>query len=596
MKINNLLINGFGKIENKNFTFGNKINLIIGKNESGKSTFTKCLQSMFFGISRNKNGKIISDYDKYKPWNNNFFSAKIDYTLDNGEKFEVFRDFEKRQVRIFNSNLDDVSADYSIDKARNSNYFIEQTNISEDIFTRTAVVSQSEVKLDKIDQNIILQKVSNLVSTGDDTISFNKIIDKLNKKQLDEVGTIRSTGKPINLVMRKIEECNKKLENIDIIKNKEDNLKTEISNLKLELQSIRNNIQLLKELQNIKNNEKVDYSKIDAIQDVINDYELKISNADKEVELIKLANKKKTKFGIFIFGICFLFAILYFALSLSALVLVAPAVLFCIGLFLFVKKTPIPNTKSILENEKADKLNELDSLKNDLENIRLSRNDYIRNKYGDSKFLSMQLDEITFKLSQFEKDYSNKLLHYNTLMIDNKNISSQIEEISDVEEELAELNEQLAKLNSLNNSINIAKEALNEAYDEMKSNITPEFTNYLSNTISKVSNNKYQHVKLNDEDGLVVQLSNGDYISSDLLSIGTIDQMYISLRLAVLKEVSQENLPIILDEAFVYFDNERLENILKYISEEFEQVFILSCSNREKDILDRLNIDYLMGT
>ena len=38
MKINNLKINGFGKIENKEINLENKINIIYGKNESGKST------------------------------------------------------------------------------------------------------------------------------------------------------------------------------------------------------------------------------------------------------------------------------------------------------------------------------------------------------------------------------------------------------------------------------------------------------------------------------------------------------------------------------------------------------------------------------
>ena len=75
---------------------------------------------------------------------------------------------------------------------------------------------------------------------------------------------------------------------------------------------------------------------------------------------------------------------------------------------------------------------------------------------------------------------------------------------------------------------------------------------------------------------------------------GTIDQLYLSLRLAILKELSQESMPIILDEAFAYYDEERLENILKYLNDELknEQIIILTCTNREKEILDRLKIEY----
>jgi uncharacterized protein YhaN len=53
-------------------------------------------------------------------------------------------------------------------------------------------------------------------------------------------------------------------------------------------------------------------------------------------------------------------------------------------------------------------------------------------------------------------------------------------------------------------------------------------------------------------------------------------------------------MPIILDEAFAYFDNERLQNILKYIAENYQerQVLIFTCSNREKETLNNLNLEY----
>ena len=62
----------------------------------------------------------------------------------------------------------------------------------------------------------------------------------------------------------------------------------------------------------------------------------------------------------------------------------------------------------------------------------------------------------------------------------------------------------------------------------------------------------------------------------------------------MLKELTQENMPIILDEAFAYYDEERLKNILNYLHTEFKnnQIIILTCSNREKEIFDELKIDY----
>ena len=96
MKVEEIKINAFGTLKNKEINLSDKINIIHGKNESGKSTLLAYIKTAFYGISRNKNGKEISDYDKYKPWSGEEFSGKIKYTLDNGEQFEIFRAFNKK--------------------------------------------------------------------------------------------------------------------------------------------------------------------------------------------------------------------------------------------------------------------------------------------------------------------------------------------------------------------------------------------------------------------------------------------------------------------------------------------------------------------
>ena len=140
----------------------------------------------------------------------------------------------------------------------------------------------------------------------------------------------------------------------------------------------------------------------------------------------------------------------------------------------------------------------------------------------------------------------------------------------------------------------LAKVILSQAYEKMKNTVTPKFTDNLSRNISKITDGKYKHVNLYDENGLVVELENGNYIEANRLSIGTIDQLYLSLRLSMVEDLSEEKMPIILDEAFAYFDTERLKNMLKYLSEEYKnrQIILLTCTEREKEIFDELNINY----
>ena len=128
----------------------------------------------------------------------------------------------------------------------------------------------------------------------------------------------------------------------------------------------------------------------------------------------------------------------------------------------------------------------------------------------------------------------------------------------------------------------------------MKKSITPKFTENLSNNISSISNNKYNKVSINEENGLIIENEKGEYIPAERISVGTIDQLYLSLRLSMIDEISEEKMPIMLDEAFAYYDEERLENILKYLINKTDknQVIIFTCTLREQKILDKLGVSY----
>ena len=128
----------------------------------------------------------------------------------------------------------------------------------------------------------------------------------------------------------------------------------------------------------------------------------------------------------------------------------------------------------------------------------------------------------------------------------------------------------------------------------MKNTIAPKFTSNLSNNINIISEGKYKNVSVNDEDGIIVELPNGNYVSAEKLSGGTIEQLYLSMRLSMVNDISNEHMPIILDEAFAYYDDERLKNTLKFLIENFKnnQIILFTCTEREKNILNKLEIEY----
>ena len=185
-------------------------------------------------------------------------------------------------------------------------------------------------------------------------------------------------------------------------------------------------------------------------------------------------------------------------------------------------------------------------------------------------------------------------MQLNKIEYEESHISEQIEKITTLKEEYAELQEQQEELEEKNKCLQATKQLLEKAYEKMKNTITPKFTQNLSNMVQKISNGKYQKVSIHEEKGLIVELENGEYIPASLLSIGTIDQLYLSLRLSMLEEISEEKMPIILDEAFAYFDDERLKNSLLFLQEKAKehQIILFTCTKREKKILEESNIEY----
>ena len=263
------------------------------------------------------------------------------------------------------------------------------------------------------------------------------------------------------------------------------------------------------------------------------------------------------------------------------------------------EKINIENNKKIYEENLNQLLNEINKIKtennllNNLEENKLI-NKYEKNINKNEINYLLKTGNINNEINLLESEINNLKIENNRLELQKENIEPQLENLSSLEEELYSLKEQYEELQKNNESIELVKTLLARAYDNMKNSVSPVFTQKLSNSIATITKGKYCKLNFNDEQGLIVELENGNYIPAERLSTGTIDQLYLSLRLAMLDEISNEKVPIILDESFAYYDDERLKNILNYLVNEFNdrQIIIFTCSHREKDILTQENIHY----
>ena len=603
MEIRKLKINGFGKLKDKDIELKEGINIIYGKNEAGKSTLLKFITGMFYGVSKNKNGGNIPEIDKVEPWDNEEFSGKINYVLDNKNEYEVYREFKKKNPKIFNSNLEDISKDFNIDKTKGNQFFYDQTGLDESTFITSVITKQGEVKLDDKSQNNIIQKISNILGTGEDTNSYSKIISKLKKKLNDEVGTSNTKEKPINTVEKRINELSIEKEKLEAYQSEQFEIEEEIRKIKLDIVDNKERLETLKtaniKLETIKSEE----GKINV---------LKKLNEDTKLEIEQLKNKSKEKINslktnkitlrdkIIISILIIISAIMFIFLRNKYIAILPTLISILYIIFIAIK---INRNKSELKEEKRkykDKINNANSkAKAQIEEIKTIENDYNQKLNEIYKQYNIKENEnVIQEINSLQSKINEKTLKLHTTEIDYNNINPKLEKLINIEEELESLLNDRKDLKQKSYEIKKAIETLEMAYNKMKEEITPKFTEKLSDTIKNVSNNKYNKVKINISGEIIVEDSNENYINAENLSLGTIDQLYLALRLASIEEITEETMPIILDEAFAYYDNERLKNILEYMSKEYKnrQIIIFTCTDREKSILNSLEINYNLVT
>lgn len=694
MKIKNIKVNAYGNIENKDINLEEGINIIHGANESGKSTLLNYIISIFYGISKNKDGKALSDYEKYKPWNSNEFSGRISYKLENGEEYEIFRDFNKKNPKIYNDKLEDISDRFETDKKDGSKFFIEQMGIDKQMYLSTVVSTQEEVRLDEKNQNMLIQKIANLAGTGEDNVSYKKALIKLQEKIRDEIGTNKTSQKPINIIEKEIVEINNKIVETEKYRNRKYEIDAEKEQILSELKELEQQKQILQELQNsmkseeeTKNrleirekNRKDNIAKINELtnqkntinaeservqsaknhlQDIIKGHKENIEKLNSEIE--KIANEKeetqekeKPSISFIVITVVLAIALIcsiiliknYIVSGILGVALIANIVFYVIN----KNKQKVNKAKlrekinqekqykrEKLENQKQQIIANVNTTEKELEKqeeeekqvnselsmlkgqiILLQKNNekiteeieqdnkaikeesnknkqQIIEKYKDKNINDLlYINDYQNYISKIEETINNNRIRIKGLEIEYNTIVPQLDEMVVLEEKQEADKEKLAELREKESIINIAIENLMDAYEEMKTTITPKFTKNLSESIQKISSNKYNKVTINDENGMIIENNRGEYVEAVKLSTGTIDQLYLALRLSMIDELSKENLPIILDESFAYSDNNRLKNMLQYLTSDLNnhQTIIFTCTDREQKMLEEMNIPY----
>ena len=154
-------------------------------------------------------------------------------------------------------------------------------------------------------------------------------------------------------------------------------------------------------------------------------------------------------------------------------------------------------------------------------------------------------------------------------------------------EALAQNRQRISRLEDTYSALLLAQETLAEAAQALQRRFAPRITQRTRELFSRLTNQRYDRVTLDENLNLSASTREEDLLRSALWrSDGTVDQLYLALRLAVAEALTPDA-PLILDDALVRFDDQRLEAALEVLREEAEtkQILLFTCQSRERQLL-----------
>lgn len=168
-------------------------------------------------------------------------------------------------------------------------------------------------------------------------------------------------------------------------------------------------------------------------------------------------------------------------------------------------------------------------------------------------------------------------------------IQGRMESLGDkgtLEKELERKNGRIAQLEDTYWALTVAQETLAEARAELQRRFAPRIAKRAQELISAMTGGRYHSLTMGEDFSLRAGAGEENTLRETLWrSDGTMDQLYLALRLAVAEELTPEA-PLILDDAFVRFDDQRMTAAVELLREmgEKKQILCFTCQSREAEV------------
>lgn len=522
MEIREIHLKHFGKFEGKKLSFHSGLNIIYGANETGKSTICSFIRGMLFGIDRSRGRAAKKDeYIMRQPWENSgYFAGSMRFT-SGGKTFFLDRSFfsAEKRVRLI-CETDGEELD-----VEHGDLAAVLEDISSQTFNNTFYYGNISGETDDSLAEEIHNYMVNASSGNFSQINITKACEKLRRQR------------------KEVEQQKKQLVEKATI---------EARDIQLRIEYERQSVEALTEDEEQTRNE---------LEALLHNPIEKREETEKELEPEEeIPQRKKWITGKVAMAVLAAVGLLLGVLAeypLLKVLAVGMIILACVGVQFFSQK----------DQDIKDEMSELLMQKRERELRKLLQEQTAQETY--ERNAKARIQRLKSRLEWIENSRSEK----ETVI---KDLLEEYQQILDEADKRNELDEEIAALHLAEETM---REVMTETYQEYEDYLN-ERVSYI---LSRITDGKYDRI-LVDEKLDVKIYSEQRVLSLEQVSRGTMEQIYFALRMAVGEILNPgEPLPVILDDPFLTYDEERVNNTLKWLSECGRQVLLFTCQARIQD-------------
>ncbi|MSR93777.1 AAA family ATPase [Clostridiaceae bacterium 68-1-5] len=533
MRLRELRITNFGKLEGKRWLLQDGINLIYGKNESGKSTLHSFIKGMLYGMERGRGRAACrDDYTRYEPWEHSFSYGGILRFESGGKSFFLERSFgkERKKGRLI---CEEDGEELSLEAG---DLEMLLGGMDRAGFENTVSIGQLKAEPDQSLGEALQDYAANYFSGGTQEIQLKKALSYLQEQRKQAERRQRRCEEERRQERERLRQEERYFQrDIERLKNEEDILVAKEADRKTEEDFWTS--------QKGPDEDGAGFRRLFSAEN---------RRAGRE-EAPAAETGRREKRGSLpgIIGILLLLGscLLAHLFLKGAVRTVAEVVsLVAVGALLWVE------TRSLRKREKPS----------------------LQGERKQEASAGSYLEQLNWKRKRIAEEKREK-------EISCENLREQLEELESVSQEWKKWEEERQELL-------LAEQLLKQTAENMEKQVQKRVGDAVAETLSYLTGKTGVRLTLGEKGIRIWMEEKLQEIGS--LSRGTAEQVYFALRMAADTMLYEEDNPILLDDTFVYYDEERLERTLLWLQKSGRQVLLFTCQNREELLLKKLGIPF----